>query len=309
MLRVLLGVALVLLLFVDVFVTVLHPRGRGGPVTWLLGRGVWRTFRTLGATGDGSARGGLLSYSAPVQIVVTITTWIALLVGGFALIYSPWIDVFYYGSSKPEPSWAEALYYSGYVGSTLGLGDVIASRTALRLLTPIQAFTGFALLTATLSYVLSTYSSAVRMHQLASSLSSYSSGVDPLGRQLGDTHVEALTRYLDQVSGELAYTTQAHYQYPILHYFRPVEHSRALQAQLGFLLDLRRAIYGADRSTPLGGLREHPSFLSLKRALEQFFGMVDRYFLPDRFGGARADGGSGDTERVHARQLRYMGYP
>jgi hypothetical protein len=64
--------------------------------------------------------------AAPLMVPVTITVWIFLVSLGYALIYYSGMDArtFSFSGAGLEPSFMEALYFSGVSIATLGLGDV-----------------------------------------------------------------------------------------------------------------------------------------------------------------------------------------
>ena len=97
----------------------------------------------------------MLERCGPVSALSSILSWIALLVLGFSLLYYPAIGRF--ASEPAGPDWAEALYYSGYVASTLGIGDLVAPTPTLRLLTVVEALGGYTLLGVSITYLVSIY--------------------------------------------------------------------------------------------------------------------------------------------------------
>ena len=304
----LLGTGLLLLLAADVFSTVFWPKGRGGPVNRRQNRLVWAAFRSLGRRRDGSTRDGLLAVAGPVIVVTTLAVWVLWLVVGFALVYSPWIRSFLVSPGTLRVPWWEAVYFSGYTAATLGFGDLVPDRQALRLLAPVEAFGGFALLSISVTYFLAVYRELVRKEALAASVSSYLSdgGEAPL-RFAGDGGADAVARWCESVSDALSQVLLAHFQYPVLHFFRSEQGSRALPVQLGHLLAMRERLREADLPPRLAAFAEHPGYRALASSLEQYVTEVDRLFVPPA-GTRPQDGGRArdDVEAAHRRLLEYM---
>lgn len=304
------GAALLLLLGADVFLTVFHPSGRGGPINRKQNRAVWGLFRLAGVRSDGTLRDGFLSLGGSTLIVLTLVVWVVWLVAGFALIYFPFIEGFLVSPGSLRTHWSEALYYSGYTAATLGLGDVIADTNALRLLTVVEAFCGFALLSVSVTYLLAVYRELITMHTLASRIAGYFGAGDVCGLvERQPDPPEAVARWGEDVTASLLHVLQAHHQYPILHYFRAREESRALPVQLGELLALRRAA----KARPNHNGSEQPvatdlSLSSLSGALEQYIDQVNRRFVPGNISKRGIDQDSDDTEKAHLRLLHYMRY-
>ncbi|MCG2622853.1 ion channel [Arthrobacter sp. I2-34] len=157
-----LGAVLIAAGLVDVFQTLLHPGGRG-KLSRLVTRAVWAAGRIAG--------GPVRSIVGPLAIGAVVTMWVVLEVLGWALICLPYVpDGFSYSPGlEPTayPDAAEALYISLVTISTLGFGDVVATDGGLRLLLPLESLTGFALLTAAVSWFLQIYPALARRHVLA----------------------------------------------------------------------------------------------------------------------------------------------
>ena len=291
------GVLLLGLLFVDVFVTVFHAAGRGGPVTRGIMRAVWHLFGSTGTPKGRPRRDRLMGLAAPVIVIVGLGTWITLLVTGFALIYYRWIDSFLVSPGEMRMYWVEALYYSGYTAATLGTGDIVADNEFLRLLTPVEAFGGFALVSVSITYVLAIYREVVATQKLASLIHGFLRAVDPIGQE--GARMEAVARWMEDVNGALLHVLSSHYEYPLLHYFRPSSVERALPPQLAKLDDLCRRLSSRD-SAWVG----HPSLLALGDSLDEYLSMTDRLFVPDSAEGRDHNG----RDRRVAALLAHMKY-
>jgi hypothetical protein len=156
------GGALVVVALRDVFHTLFHPGGDGSLSSGLSAI-VWAVLRRLGPHARGMAGG--------VAVVGSLVMWAGMLVAGFALVYLPRLpDGFSYGSTL-EPSTrgglVDALYTSAVVLATLGLGDIVPVEPWLRLLVPVEALIGFALLTAGVSWLQQIQPALARRRTLA----------------------------------------------------------------------------------------------------------------------------------------------
>lgn len=298
-----LGIAILLLLFADVFLTVFHPQGRGGPLTHAQNRGVWASFRRIGR------RSPLwLSFAAPAMAVLTILVWVTLLVGAFALIVYPWIGSFLVSPGSLRVHWVEALYYSGYTAATLGFGDVVPDHELLRLLAPVEAFLGFAILSASITYLLAVFRELVSMHTLAANIAGYfDAGTDATLQTASHEQTQGFARWADGVNTSLLHALQAHFQYPILHYFRPTNEERALPPQMDHLLELRRRVQAPDGSAATT-LQDDLSVRSLVGSVERYLKTVEEYFIPKTFAVNERTERMEEPERAHDRLMRYMCY-
>lgn len=287
------GLAVLLVLFVDVFSTVFDPRGRGGPLNRRLNRAFWHVARKLPG-GD-----SILAIAAPLMVVVTLLSWVVLLIGGFAAIYYPFIGNFLVSPGSLRNPWAESLYYSGYTAATLGFGDIVPDRAAIRLLAPVEAVLGFALVSVSVTYLLAIYRELLAMQSLSAFIASYTDDTEQLLATIQEAKSESPQRFAETVHASLLRVLESHFQYPILHYFRPPDRSRALPVQLSGLLELMTRMDCDSSSARL-------PFRNLEKSIDEYMLLVEKHFIPERF----ETGVERDRERDRAlvRLLRYMEY-
>lgn len=264
----------------------------------------------LGRIGGPVRRDRWLALGGPAMVVATLCVWVFLLVLGFALIHYPWIESFLVSPGSLRTPWVEALYYSGYTAATLGFGDVVADSSVLRILAPVEALFGFALLSVSVTYVLSVYRELIKKQALAARIDSYFGGEereDSPDSGLPDGY-EPLARWCESIAVELGKVLLAHYQYPILHYFRSGRPWQSLPLQLQHLLDLRGEVRSADETQPLADLARHPSYAGLQDSLEKYVHEVDELFSPAGMERPEAAESGDPLERAHRRLLRYLDY-
>lgn len=284
----LLGAVLLLLLAVDVFLTVFHASSQAGPLTRSQTRIVWRMYRFVA---DRIRRELLLTFAAPSMVVITIIIWVILLTAGFAIIYYPRIDDFVVTDGDPAGRWIAAFYFSGYTGATLGLGDILPDNPLLRILTPVHAFSGFALLSASVTYLLALYRELVAIRSLAHNIASYldvNQDLDP--SSINNPYKDAFARWIEGITSEILRADQACFQYPILHYFRPKHRQWALTVQL-------------DRLYRFVQTSDHPSIRALRAAIDSHAREVMHRFIP-----SRNRPGDLSTEEGLGLMLQYMSY-
>lgn len=305
----LLGVAILVALFADVFLTVFHPEGKGGPISRRQNRGVWMAVRRLGLRLEGDSRDRWLSFAGPALPVLTFISWEVLLLAGYTLIYLPSIDSFLASPGSIRGGWAEAVYYSGYTAATLGVGDLVADSEALRLVTVLQALAGFALISVAVTYLLAVYRELILMKTLASNIAGYlRPGPERTLRIAVDNGSEALIRWTEGITAELLHVRQSHFQYPILHYFRASDRAQALPVQLGALLRMTQVAEADGAPREYCALAENPSFRALSDALAVYLRDVDELFIPASFAAERAAPGGSRAEEAHQRLASFMVY-
>ncbi|CAM3897145.1 two pore domain potassium channel family protein [Micrococcus flavus] len=230
----LIGVVLIVVGLQDVFHALLHPRSQG-TLTDLVLTGAWRLSRATG-----HALGGIIG---PAAMVAVILMWVLFQVTGWALVslphvpegfsYSPGVDPADY--ARP----AEAVYVSLVGLATLGLDDVVPTQPIIRLAFPLEALTGFALLTAALTWFTQIYPPLSRRRALATGLYGLASARWHEG--LDARNPAAVSRVLDDVTEQVLHVGVDFTQHSETYNFRESDPSLALAAQLPYALVLRDA--------------------------------------------------------------------
>ncbi len=281
------GVLLILAWVLDVFFTVLHYDGFGflssrlyRGVFWavrLITRPLPRTYRALG-----------LSMAAPLMVPVTITVWISLIAFGYALIYYSGMDEKFFSlpGRTLEPTFLEALYFSGTAISTVGFGDITPTNAIFQTLAISEALIGFGILTLAITYVLGVYNVLQQLGVLSAGL--YHQAQDtgdpwsilaphfPGGEHRGlETHLMYLHQGLVEIYEGIR-------QYPIVYYY----HSRHAYRSLPFAFRMVGGMAGALR---WGLPKDHPAsqtpwLPTLLVGLDTITDFLERHFLSEPLG-------------------------
>jgi hypothetical protein len=230
------GAVLVGVALLDIFRTLWHPRGFGG-VARSIFTGVWRLTRPL-SRGERSSE-----LSGPLALVTTVAVWATMIVLGWALIYLPHLPEGFNYSSSLDPTSSSglvaALYVSFVTVTTLGFGDIIPAAWGLRLITPLQALVGFALLTAAISWILQLYPALGRRRALARRLSALACADTRTLVSTGE--VSVATSLLDAITQGVIEVQVDLLQYGESYFFREERAANSLAATSGVLLDLVEA--------------------------------------------------------------------
>ncbi len=155
------GVLMVGFALQEVFRDLFHPT-MAGSLSDYVARTIFRLFRRSRST---------LALAGPLALIVVIVCWAFLLGVGFALIY--WSD--FPGGFRSLAGQApdadggfwQMLSFSLATMTTLGLGDLLPEPDWLRVLVTIEALMGFALVTASVSWIVLLYPALGRMRTLA----------------------------------------------------------------------------------------------------------------------------------------------
>jgi hypothetical protein len=249
------GVLLICFTIFDVFVTVLHPQEES-PLSSRLQTTLWSIMRILARGFRGRARHRFLGLAVPLMVAALVATWIGVLLLAFGLIYAAWIGTpgaFRVPAELGKPDWADALYFSGATLGTTGYGDLQPIDPLLRIAAVIEGFSGVAVLSLSIAYVLEVYPVFQRQQVLAVLLNEETAGrvqgLSMLERYLRNGNFEALAGLLRTINLELLFLAEAHRRLSLLHYNHPTETERSF---LRILLIIRNLV-GALRYGLAGG--------------------------------------------------------
>ncbi len=238
----LLGVCLLAVILWDAFETIILPRR------------VTRRFRLTRAfykyTGvpwlavarrmkPGKRREGFLGIFGPLSVLLLFGVWAGGLILSFAMIQ--WAAAAVLGQHWTIESFRAQLYLSGTTFFTLGLGDVTPHTPQARLVTVLEAGTGFGFLAVVISYLPVLYGAFSRREANISLLDARAgsppTAAELLRRHTRAQHLEALAEYLRAWESWAAELMESHLSYPVLCYFRSQHNNQSWVSALATILD------------------------------------------------------------------------
>ncbi|MFG3014150.1 potassium channel family protein [Streptomyces cinerochromogenes] len=258
----LVGAMVVMIILRDVFHTLWHPTRHGGlsrivmTLLWRLSTRARRSNRAAGLAG-------------PVGMVSVVATWACAVAVGWALVYWPHMPEAFSFSGALKPAEhagpVDALYLSLVTVATLGLGDIAPAADWVRIVAPLEALIGFALLTATVSWILGIYPALARRRALALRISQLRRADATAGHPESD--VESVV--LGQLAADVARTCVDFLQYPESYYFYDGPGDTSFALTLGYA---DRLAERARRTRPSGAA-------VLATALDDLAIVLDERFL------------------------------
>lgn len=267
-----LGLTFVAIALRDVLHELYHPAG-SGPLARSLRRAVWRAFHWYAR-----GRAKRLRMAGPVVLVATITVWAVLVVVGFALVYLPYLPEHFRFASPLDPAAEDgigvALYLSLVASATLGFGDITPTHFLLRVASTLEAFVGFLLLTAGMSWALSIKPILAERRALALIVSGLRDTEHRLRMGLDQLDPGVIRPLLAQLTERIALITTRLLQAPETYYFHVHEDAFSMAAMLPFLSERvnRIALGTTDASTRFQAL-------ALIRALDGLATVIAGQFL------------------------------
>lgn len=209
------GALLLSVASVDILWTTLWVQGGAGPLTSRLMEFVWTLFRRT--FGD---RHRPLSLAGPTILVVGLLVWIALLWGGWMLLFAGG-DAALVDTRQDGPiDWIERFYFVGYTLFTMGNGDFTPNDGVWQVATALTTASGMLFVTLMVTYILSVLDAVTQKRAFAS-------GVSSLGDQSHEILLNAwngeefrgLDLPLNSLASDLDTLTANHKAYPIVHHF------------------------------------------------------------------------------------------
>ena len=220
-------------------------------------------------------RGSIGALTGPTALLLVIALWITLLVAGGALVYAPHVPgglLFQTGIDVSERSNVlDAVYISTVTLATLGFGDVVPVTGWLRVAMPVQALLGFALLTASVTWVLQVYPALTRRRAFAVRLAVLRSV--PAEELLHDPESSLAAPLLEDLATALAQARVDLTQYDETFYFRDGHEDAALPSTIRVVPGLA----AVGRTAPRADVRV--AAVLLGTALDDFARVLDEQFL------------------------------
>jgi len=290
-----LGITLIALAARDVFDTLFHPHGRG-VVSEALARGSWGLMKRVGG-----GRPRLRRLAGPVAFSLVVLSWVALVVVGGALIILPYLPERFAIAAElgaDEVTGPLGAAYASFVNLTsLGFGDVVARDDLLRLLGPVQAIIGLAILTASISWILSIYRVLGDYRALALETGLLRESERSTGRSLMGLPSESAARIISGLTSRIIVVRGDFLDFPITYYFCARDDAGNLPHAISGLISVVEAVRGAD-SAPAVALEAE----RLTLAIEELIATVDDEFLGGR--GASVEETLDRWRRDHPRAAR-----
>ena len=244
------GLVLVLMVFADVFSTVLvprasHPGVRFGPLLAKSLAPIWRwvSDRLPSPRLRQSARGSF----GPFLLVLSLGSWIAALALGFAMMLHAQPQ----NLSLEKFGFAEALFQASLALSTLGMIHAEIDGSA-RAVVAIAGIAGFSVVSLVVAFLLSIQSALHRREVLVLTLAARAAR-PPTALRLLETMAgvddEVLATFFSSWELWTADVMQSHLSYPVLCQFRSLDENMEWLACLSAVLDAAVLIAAAE---PIG---------------------------------------------------------
>lgn len=208
-----------------------------------------------------------------------LALWVLLVWLGLFLVFSFNPEAITNSKGIPADT-VERLYFTGYVISTLGIGDWKPNTPFFEIITSLFSFFGFVFFTTSMTYLLSVSTGIVNKRSIALAVRNLGSSPDEVVRGLLDMDTSFAYQQLSSLQ-QLVDTHATYYQaYPVMHYYNNPMKESSLSTSLAVL----------DEALSMLLSSRHPSslkkeILPLRNSLSHFFKRIEGKY-GEKAGGA-----------------------
>ena len=277
------GVLLLLVVAYDVFSTILDDRPQVGPVSHTLNRTCWRAAHFVSRRFQRARRHQALNLVGPLLLPLLFVAYLALLIGGFALVYYPHMpEEFVVAEGASRSPFADAFYYSGVTLTTVGYGDIVPRSKLMRLVAVGEAAAGLALVTLVIAYLIAVYGALERKRTVA--LSFYhqaEEGANVAGfiaHHFVDARFYGLVEVFRAAARDLHGLLESHVEHPIVHYFHAAQVYKSTPRVLFLTLETCAVVRSCLDAEKYPETCKHPEVRTLeasaRHVLAQFVGSL-----------------------------------
>lgn len=219
-----LGLAILALVFWDLFLTIFSLRG-GGPATNRIGEGVWRLMLSVHRKRPIHQ---LLSLAGPFILILVVLFWYFLTALSWFLIFISQTTSVINNNTQVSTSLLEKLYFTGVTVSDLGYGDLVPQAFPWTLMSSLAALTGTLILSAALSYILPVISVGLQKRVIAKSIHGMGKTSEEMIVNIWLKGGQEIRAHLLSTLNQLQSFTLQHRSYPILLFFHSATPDQSL---------------------------------------------------------------------------------
>lgn len=181
----------------------------------------------------------LFRYSGVIHLLVTTFLWLAIMFIGAFLVFTSGEQMVVDGTTGLPATRIERFYHTGYVLSTLGIGDYVPGNNLSRILTGILSFSGFVLITTGLTYLLSVINSVLSKKQLSFFIATIGDDVEEIFTYMKkQEELSSLVTDASDLRQQILQNASSYLAFPIVNYFLSKDRNSALILQLASVYEV-----------------------------------------------------------------------
>lgn len=234
------GIAILLLVMHDFFFTTLSGSGAGfvsKSIASLSHKVIQILVKIFGRK--------VYSYSGIFVNLKVLSVWILMVWTGLFLVYSSNPGAIVNSDGIVANLW-ERLYFTGYVLSTLGIGNFYPTSGFFEILTSFFSFFGFIFFTSSITYFLSVSSALVKKRTLAKTINNLGQSPTEIADSLRSFDRSYTLQQLQALQEMVDEHAVNHQSYPVIHFYSHPEPVVCLSINLTRLDEAVSMLQGSD---------------------------------------------------------------
>lgn len=239
------GVIILVMVLLDFFYTTLSGSGLGF-ISKIVAVFADKIVKILSKTMNRT----LFNINGLAVNVSMLFIWILLTWLGLFLVYSSNSEAIVNSQGDTADVW-ERLYFTGYVISTLGMGNFYPTSPFFEILTSCFSFFGFVLFTSSMTYFISVSSALVQKRTLVKNI--YGLGTNPqeIAEKLASTATNYSYQQIVNLQGMVDKHAVNHHAYPVVHFYTRPKTEECLSLNLARLDEALSILVGSDKGNKL----------------------------------------------------------
>lgn len=190
----------------------------------------------------------IFSLSGMAVNLSVLSVWVILVWAGLLLVYSYNPEAITNSSGRPANT-VERLYFTGYILSTLGVGNFKPTTAFFEVVTSIFSFFGFVFFTTAMTYLMQVTSAVMHKRSLALSINNLGPTPEKIITNLLNMGKTAAVQQLTTLQQLIDRHSVNHQAYPVLHYYTNPQKDSSLSPHMTSLFEAVTLLRG-DKSNP-----------------------------------------------------------
>jgi hypothetical protein len=239
LLYLLLGAFLLAFVIIDLLWTTLWVDGGSGPISGRISSVIWGGLRRIGGRGSRT-----LSLAGPIILTATLLAWVALIWGGWTLLFAGDAGSLVNAHADEPVTWTGRIYFVAFSMFTMGNGDFYPASGFWQIATSLTTASGMLFVTMGVSYVLSILGAVATKRSFAGSVTGLGRrGEDVVAAGWNGTSLHGLDLPLSALGSQLSMLVEQHRAYPVLHYYHSADSKNASAVAVAVLDDALTLIH------------------------------------------------------------------
>lgn len=269
---VIVGLLILIVVYVDMFKTVIYING-GGPLSTIISAFIWNVFYRLAGK---SGKSSILNLTGGIILLFLVFMWITLIWIGYSLIYLEDANSVINNATNEPADIIGNIYFVGYTLTSLGNGDFSPGSDFWKIISNIMGLNTTILISLGISYLLPVLQAVIDKRTLAVYINRLGSTPNEIIKKgFNGENFEVLYQRFTNLENLLLKHGERHLAYPVLHYFHnnKKEHSFSLNlAVLDEAITIQE-VFKIDKSN------KAYNWEILRGALENFYSRLDNRFI------------------------------